>query len=154
MADYVVARSTIAGYGVFTLQPLRKGRVLFKYGGRVVLAHEDPPDTRYIFYNAHRGVYLDARQDHGNYLVPVGFDHSIPPRAMYKYVNVDPGNRDHPTIAKFVNHLPSALANCRISAGGNVVAKRRIEIGEEITFTYGRSIAFAHSMEGAPLTLG
>lgn len=153
MTSFVVAESTIAGLGVFTLHDITKGATLFTYGGRVVLADEDPQDTRYIFHNTHRYVFLDARDDNGNALRFLRYDRSNPPRALYEYVNVDPGNRDHPTIAKFANHLPSTLANCRITRGGRVIAKRRIRRGEEITYTYGTHRSLPVRRQGEPLRL-
>ena len=138
--DFVVAPSAIHGLGVFALQTVRKGAILFKYKGRIV-APTERSASAYMFLNAHRNFVVDAADDAGNYLRPMGTDQAGLP--LYRYVNVKPLDPHHPTVAKYVNHLPSRLANCRITPGGNIVAKRTIRPGEEVTFSYGRHVKFA-----------
>ena len=147
--DFVIASSTISGRGVFAMKDIRKGATVFRCRGRVVAATEDPPNTMYIFHNRWRNVFVDAQNDCSNFLREVGTDKRG--RVLYEYVNVDPDNPEHPTIARYANHLPSKLANCRATAGGLIVTKRRILKGEELTFTYGRSTRLRCKKQGLPL---
>lgn len=151
MVDFVVSRSSISGYGVFSTKEIKKGEIVFRYRGRVVLRTEMPPNTMYIFHNRWKNVYVDAADDQGNYLRRLGPDKQG--RVMYEYVNIDPDNIEHPTIAKYANHLPGNLTNSIASAGGVVRAKRRIRKGEEITFSYGRGIHLPGKTQGKPLDL-
>lgn len=148
MRDFVVAKSDLSGKGVFALHEVNKDHILFRYRGKMV---ESPTNSQYIFHNRVRNVYVDARDDDGNSLLAVGRDKQG--RLLYEYVNVAPDNVAHPTIARYVNHLPSKLANCRLTAGGLVVAKRKIRRGEEITFSYGQQVPFLCKTKSKPLDL-
>jgi hypothetical protein len=152
MVDFVVAESTIAGEGVFTMKNIKKDTTLFYYRGHIILEDEDPPDTTYVMEIRWEGRhYVDASNDNDNFFIDAGTDNQG--RQLWEYVNVDPMNIEQPTIAKFVNHLPSNRANCRIDNAGAIIAKRRILKGEEITFAYGRRPALPGKEPGVPLDL-
>ena len=147
---FVLAPSRIHGLGVFALQDLKRGQVLARYQGTPI-ASLPPAPGPYVFHNRSTGRFVDAADDRGNVLTQIGKDKQG--RPLYQYVRPRRSDPRSPTVAKFMNHLPSAWSNCRITSGGKVVTKRCIRKGEELTYSYGPRCGFGYRDAGPPLDL-
>ena len=101
-----IQKSDIHGVGMFSLEPIKRGEILFIHGGHVVTKDK-------LFYSATISSYLPLDD---NYFIG----------AINK--------REEKNIELFVNH--SCDPNCGIRGEITFVAMRDIIVGEELTIDY------------------
>jgi SET domain-containing protein len=110
----IVKRSSISGLGLYAAREFRRGQVICEYTGRRLLA-DDPTVNRYLFEINSKWM-LDGS-----------------PRS---------------NIGRWANHACGRSGNAvsDISQRGRVwlVARRRIRLGEEIVYNYGREYIDAY----------
>lgn len=109
-----VQKSTIpnAGNGLFAGKDFKAGQVIIPYEGERLTLKQKV--ARYP-------------KDDAKYLLQLGKD-----------VFVDAADPAKSNMARYANHKPLAQANAKLTARGNITAKKAIKKGTEIFVSYGR----------------